>query len=275
MISPEKFSEQAKGNALDKVAAVVGKHRTTIAKAEAIVDAAEAEPEKFGKLVPDMDRTGRVNGVYRRLRNAKQAERIRAEPPPMPGRGPYRAGMMDLPWAYEPDDDDAVHRGVLPYPTMSIEQICALPVASIMHRDSILGMWMINFILAQGLHIAPLRAWGFAPKTILTWPKDHGGQGHWLKGQTEHLVIAVRGNPIVTLTNQSTLLRGPFHLVRKNEHSTKPIEAYAFMESLCPAPRYCDLFSRYRHNDKWDCHGDEAPPHPRDIPEYLRREVVR
>jgi hypothetical protein len=28
---------------------------------------------------------------------------------------------------------------------------------------------------------------------------------------------------------------------------------------LCPAPRYADLFSRYRHNDKWDCHGDEAP----------------
>jgi len=37
------------------------------------------------------------------------------------------------------------------------------------------------------------------------------------------------------------------------------------VESLCPAPRYADLFSRYRHNDKWDCHGDEAPPaDPRD-----------
>src|SRR6516165_12162741 len=44
--SPEKFSEQAKGNALDKVATVTGVHRTTLAKAEAIVDAAEAEPEK-------------------------------------------------------------------------------------------------------------------------------------------------------------------------------------------------------------------------------------
>jgi hypothetical protein len=33
------------------------------------------------------------------------------------------------------------------------------------------------------------------------------------------------------------------------------------VESLCPAPRYADLFSRYRHNDKWDCYGDEAPPY--------------
>jgi len=39
----------------------------------------------------------------------------------------------------------------------------------------------------------------------------------------------------------------------------KPVEFYELVESLCPAPRYCDLFSRYQHNDKWDCHGDEAP----------------
>ena len=67
----------------------------------------------------------------------------------------------------------------------------------------------------------------------------------------------------------------------------KPPEFYDFVESLCPAPRYADLFSRYRHNDKWDCHGDEAPPPGDawremwskpfdftkldDIPEFLRR----
>jgi len=42
-------------------------------------------------------------------------------------------------------------------------------------------------------------------------------------------------------------------------HSVKPPEFYDLVESLCPAPRYADLFSRYRHNEKWDCHGDEAP----------------
>ena len=43
--------------------------------------------------------------------------------------------MIDIPWAYEPDDEDAPERGVLPYPTLSIEQACALPVGSIMHED--------------------------------------------------------------------------------------------------------------------------------------------
>jgi ParB/RepB/Spo0J family partition protein len=259
MASPEKFSGQAKGNALDKVAAVVGKHRTTLAKAEAIVEAAEAEPEKYGKLKADMDRSGRANGVYRRLRNTQAAEQIRAEPPPLPGNTPYRAGMVDIPWGYEPEDEDDGRRGVLPYPTKNIEQACALDVGSIMHADSVLGFWVTNFILVQGLHLPVLRAWRFEPKTLLTWPKELVGRGHWLKGQTEHLVIATRGKPIVTLTDETTLLRGPFHLMQKAAHSAKPIEAYSFFERLIPAPRYADLFARYQHNDKWDCHGDEAP----------------
>jgi hypothetical protein len=69
---------------------------------------------------------------------------------------------------------------------------------------------------------------------------------------------------VVELTTQTTFLHGP---LRAN--SQKPTEFYDFVESLCPAPRYADLFSRYRHNDKWDCHGDEAPaaaePPPRVI----------
>jgi ParB family chromosome partitioning protein len=139
MGSPEKFSELAKGNALDKVAAVVGKHRTTIAKAEAIVDAAEAEPEKFGKLLDDMDRCGRANGPFRRLRNMQQAALIRAEPPPLPGRGPYRCAVIDLPWPYEHDDEDPSDRAIRPYTTMSISEIHAFPVTSIMHADSVCG----------------------------------------------------------------------------------------------------------------------------------------
>jgi N6-adenosine-specific RNA methylase IME4 len=57
------------------------------------------------------------------------------------------------------------------------------------------------------------------------------------------------------LTNQTTLLHAPVR-----GHSVKPVEFYDLVESLCPAPRYADLFSRYRHSDHWDCHGDQAPP---------------
>jgi N6-adenosine-specific RNA methylase IME4 len=102
-----------------------------------------------------------------------------------------------------------------------------------------------------------LDAWGFEPKTILTWAKDKMGMGDWLRLQTEHCIMAVRGKPVVTLTHQTTLLHAP-----GRGHSVKPTEFYDLVESLCPAPRYADLFSRYRHNDKWDCHGNEAPAYP-------------
>src|SRR5262249_51617132 len=150
---PGKLPERETGDARDKIAVGLGISGRTYERARAIVDAAEAEPERFGRLKDDMDRTGRVNGPYRRLRNAQQAELISAEPPSLPGQGPYRAGMIDIPWAYEPDDENAAHRGVLPYATLSIEQACALPVASILHQDCVVGMWVTNFILSRGLHV--------------------------------------------------------------------------------------------------------------------------
>jgi ParB family transcriptional regulator, chromosome partitioning protein len=92
-----------KGKTRDLVAKHTGKARTSLAKAEALVAALEAEPDnpKIRKLVEAMDKTGRVHAPYRRLTIMKQAEAIRAAPPPLPGNGPYRAGMIDIPWAYE------------------------------------------------------------------------------------------------------------------------------------------------------------------------------
>jgi len=79
----------------------------------------------FGRFLEQMDDTGRVNGVYRRFKIAKQAELIRAEPPPLPGNGPYRVIVADPPWPYEIRTEDPSHRAVRPYPTMSIPDICA------------------------------------------------------------------------------------------------------------------------------------------------------
>jgi hypothetical protein len=113
------------GRALDHIAKVVGKDRKTLTKARAVRDAAEAEPERFGKLKADMDRTGRVEGPFKRLTIARQAEAILAEPPPYPSRGPYRVVVADPPWPYEKRSEDPSHRAVLPYPSMSVAAICA------------------------------------------------------------------------------------------------------------------------------------------------------
>jgi hypothetical protein len=66
-----KFLESAGGDSRDKIAKATGKSHTTLSKAEKVVEAAEAEPEKFGPLVEEMDRTGKVDGVYKRLNTSK------------------------------------------------------------------------------------------------------------------------------------------------------------------------------------------------------------
>ena len=257
--SPGNFPGLEQGRALDHVAKIVGKDRKTIEKARAIRDAAIAEPERFGKLQADMDRTGRVDGPFKRLKVMRQAASIRAEPPPYPARGPYRVITADPPWPYELRNADPSHRATHPYPQMSIEQICAeaAKVQAIAHQDCILWLWTTNHHMRQAFTI--LDAWGFQQKTILTWVKvtlkDEARMvyGDWLRGQTEHCLLAIRGKPIVHLTNQTTVLKGP---VRAN--SQKPDEFYRFVESLCPAPRYAELFSRRGSCGNWDAHGDEA-----------------
>jgi hypothetical protein len=177
------------GKTRDKVAAPLGISGKTLQRAQAVVAAAKADPESFGKLQEDMDRTGRVNGVYRRLKIAKQAEQIRAESPPLPGRGPYRVIVIDVPWPYEIPDEDPSHRGARPYLTMTLEAICTFgsQVQKILHPDCILWFWTTNHHMRQAF--AVLDAWGFEQneqKTILTWAKDKMGLGDWLRGQTEH-----------------------------------------------------------------------------------------
>jgi N6-adenosine-specific RNA methylase IME4 len=241
------------GKTRDRVGAFAGVSGETVRKITAIVAAAEAEPERFGKLAADMDRTGRVDGPFKRLKVARQAEAIRKEPPPLPGNGPYRGIVADVPWPYEKRQEDPSNRGVHPYPSLSIAQICAMgpEVKRIAAKDCVLWFWTTNHHMREAFQV--LDAWGFEQKTILTWVKDRMGMGDWLRGQTEHCLMAVRGKPVVQLTNQTTVFYG-----KVREHSRKPEEFYALVEKLCPAPRYCELFSRHARPN-WDGHGDEHP----------------
>jgi N6-adenosine-specific RNA methylase IME4 len=249
-----KFPQAVKGKTRDKVGAIVGISGRTLEKAEAVVAAAEAEPEKYGKLLEIMDRTARVSGVHRRLKVLQQAEAIRKEPPPLPGSGPYRVIVSDVPARFEKRKDDPSHRGTTPYPNLSIEEICALKVSEIAHEDCVLFHWTTNAHLLSGEAVAAVKTWGFTPKTILTWAKDRMGAGDTLRGQTEHCIVAVRGRPTIELTNQTTLLVAP-----ARDHSRKPAEFYSSVESLCPAPRYTSLFHRGPTRPNWDGHGDETP----------------
>lgn len=179
---------------------------------------------------------GNVRALVRQVEKAEVAAQLNAEPPPMPS-GPFRVIVSDPPWQYDKRAGDATHRGDLPYPSMTTEAICALDVASIAHPDGcVLWLWTTNAFMRDAFSV--LDAWGFEEKTILTWRKNRIGLGDWLRGQTEHCILAIRGKPTVTLTNETTSLDGPVR-----EHSRKPDEFYAMVEGLCPGSKV-EMFCR-------------------------------
>jgi N6-adenosine-specific RNA methylase IME4/ParB-like chromosome segregation protein Spo0J len=245
----EIFHEPDGGKTRDRLASICGMSGRTLEKAKAIVEAAEQEPEKYSSFLEEMDRTERVDGVYKMLEKRKQAEAIAKEAPLFP-EGPFRVIVADPPWHFEKRAEDPSQRGKVPYPTMTLEQIKALRVADIAHEDAILWLWTTNAHLPYAFGV--IEAWGFDYKTCLTWVKNKMGTGDWLRGQTEHCLLAVRGNPAILLTNQTTALEAPVR-----EHSEKPEEFYQLVEELCPGAKV-DLFAR-KTRDGWAAFGDEVP----------------
>jgi N6-adenosine-specific RNA methylase IME4 len=205
-----------------------------------IASAAASEPDKHGRLLDAIGRTGQVGGAHRNLMVSRRAAEIAAEPPPLP-EGRFRVIVVDPPWSYDARAEDPSHRAANPYPQMALEEICALPLTERAHDDAVLWLWTTNSHMRDAFVV--LDAWGFRHRTILTWAKDRMGTGDWLRGQTEHCLMAVRGRPTVTLTNQTTLLHAPLR-----EHSRKPDAFYALVESLCPAPAggRLELFARQK-----------------------------
>jgi len=229
------------GDARDNIARYLGVGRTTIERAEAVVDAAEDEPEEYGHLVEQMDRSGKVAGAYRRLEVLRQAKELDAAPPALP-TGPFQVIVADPPWRYESGNS-------LPYPTMDIEEIKAIPVAEIADENAILWLWTTNAHLRVAFDV--VEAWGFEYRTLLTWVKDRMGTGEWLRGQTEHCMLAIRGKPVFLRGSHATALEAA-----RREHSRKPEEFYALVEATCPGSKV-ELFCRQRRSE-WQAYGNET-----------------
>jgi len=227
-----------------EIAKLAGVSHDTVAKVKKINN--KAKPELKKKL-----QSGEVsiNEAYKAIRAEEKAEQKQnaieqintlSEP-----NGSYHVLVVDPPWAYEKRSEDATHRGRCIYPTMSIEEICEINIPA--EDNAILWLWTTNAFMHEAHHV--INAWGFTPKTILTWVKDRMGVGDWLRGQTEHCILAVKGKPIIDLTNQTTVLNAPLR-----EHSRKPDEFYKMVETLCPGKKI-DIFSREPRSgwDQWGC----------------------
>jgi len=123
------------------------------------------------------------------------------------------------------------------YPTMSLDDICALQVPAA--EDAILFLWATSPKLEEALRV--LNEWGFEYRTSMAWVKDKIGMGHYVRGQHELILIGRKGKIRTPEESDrpSSVIMSP-----RREHSQKPDEVYDLIERMYPTGTYLELFSR-------------------------------
>lgn len=173
--------------------------------------------------------------------------------------GVFKTILADPPWRFTNRTGKVApeHRRLKRYSTMSLEEICNLPVCSTAADNSHLYLWIPNALLPWGLQV--MEAWGFTYKTNLIWFKvrrdggpDGRGVGFYFRNVTEVLLFGVRGRMRTTVGGRRQV---NLFSEQKQRHSVKPEAAYRVIENCSDGP-YLELFARQRR-DGWTSWGNE------------------
>src|SRR5690348_8041007 len=83
----------------------------------------------------------------------------------------YGTILADPPWRFTNRTGKMApeHKRLNRYETMTIDEICALPVSKITASPSHLYLWVPNALLPDGIRV--LQAWGFDYKSNIVWHK--------------------------------------------------------------------------------------------------------
>lgn len=143
-------------------------------------------------------------------------------------------------------------RKALPYQTLTIAEIGALPVGDLAAPDAHLYVWAVNRFLPDA--IAIVQRWGFRYTQTLVWAKTPMGlgPGGTFAPTAEFIVFARRGRDIRKRRVDSMWFNWP----RTTVHSKKPEHFLDMVESVSPGP-YLEMWSR-RHRLGWDVWGNEV-----------------
>jgi len=179
----------------------------------------------------------------------------------------YRTIVADPPWEYDGGfatlPGGLMKRGgkpfvkPLPYPSMALAEIRALPIQPMAEAGCWLFLWTTNRYLPKSFDI--LAAWGFEYRQTLVWHKTGNPSpfgGAVAPNHAEFLLVARQGNARLNgrLASSVIAVNKP-----QNHHSAKPECFLDYIEQVSPGP-YLELFAR-RNRLGWDTWGNEALEH--------------
>lgn len=170
----------------------------------------------------------------------------------------YQVIYADPPWQYKVYSKKGLGRSAEShYPTMSLEDIQALPVGKLAANDCVLFMWTTIPLLKDCFSV--MRAWEFVYKTVaFVWIKKNKkanslfwGMGYWTRANAELCMLATKGHPKRKSASVHQVI-----ISRIEEHSKKPDEARRRIEELMGDVPRIELFARQKAPG-WDAWGNE------------------
>jgi N6-adenosine-specific RNA methylase IME4 len=126
------------------------------------------------------------------------------------------------------------------YPTVTLDDLRRLDVASIAAPDALLFMWATSPLLDQALDL--LTAWGFGYTTVgFVWDKRRTNPGSYTMSRCELCLIGKRGR-----IPQPRGARNVRQLVtaKRGQHSAKPDEVRRRIVEMFPNHDRIELFAR-------------------------------
>lgn len=160
-----------------------------------------------------------------------------AETPPPTGK--YKCIVIDPPWPVEKIERDVrPNQGQqLDYPTMTLEQIKALPISDLAYEDGChLYLWTTHKFLPDAFEL--VKAWGFHYQCLMTWVKPTGMTPYSWMYNTEHVLFARRGSLDLSKLGMKLAFEAPVTV-----HSAKPDVFYERVLAASIEPRI-EMFAR-------------------------------
>lgn len=180
------------------------------------------------------------------------------------GNETYNVIYADPPWSYSnkrTGGTNGISGAATKYETMMLKDICEMVIPA--DNNAVLFLWATVPLMPEAFKV--IESWGFKYKTMLTWRKVMSlGMGYWFRGQTEHLLLGVKGK-----VKPFRMQTANFYQCKVGKHSEKP---HYFRELITKStekvflnPRRLELFARDKsglfpsdHLNGWEVYGNQV-----------------
>lgn len=144
---------------------------------------------------------------------------------------------MDPPTKFDAGDSDRSTENH--YPTMTEEELAALPVSDLALADAVLFIWTTVPWLRKTIRL--LEGYGFEYVSEFVWDKETLGLGFWNRNVHETLLVATRGSMPAP---DPTVLERSLYSEARTRHSAKPGKFRDIITAYYPDLPKVELFPR-------------------------------